>query len=129
MTGADARILGYRLLLLVLLALTPDLTSAQSANENGGGDFLDANEGKVEQALEKLMKGMPVDNLFAQIDTNSDNHIQKDEVEAWLELRGHSTVNTDSDVTADDIIKMDDLNGDNMISFDEFSGPKEKKEL
>jgi len=65
-----------------------------------------------------------IPNVFAEIDTDGDGKITREEVITWFkEAQGH-------DITEqlDEIFEMEDTNKDGVITWDEFSGPKGPEE-
>jgi len=60
----------------------------------------------------------PQPNVFAQLDTNSDGKVGKDEAKAYLVRNGQE------DFDFEPIFDEEDTDGDGFISWDEFSGPK-----
>jgi len=60
----------------------------------------------------------PQPNVFAELDTNEDGKIDKDEVKTYLVGMGQE------DMDVDPIFEEEDTDGDGFISWDEFSGPK-----
>ncbi|KAL7527815.1 hypothetical protein ACHAXR_002146 [Thalassiosira sp. AJA248-18] len=59
----------------------------------------------------------PQPNVFAELDTNSDNKIDKDEVAAYFKAMGQDEV-------PPELWEREDADKDGFISWDEFSGPK-----
>lgn len=62
-------------------------------------------------------------NVFAEIDTNKDNRISREELAKWL-VESESVSSSDVKMAVDSVFAAEDLNKDGFISFDEFSGPK-----
>lgn len=61
--------------------------------------------------------GPPEQNLFADLDTDSDGMLTKDEVLAYFKKEGQDEI-------PDGLWDSEDKNGDGFISHEEFSGPK-----
>lgn len=59
----------------------------------------------------------PEPNIFADIDTNKDNKLDKDEVAAYFKGMGQ-------DVVPPELWEREDDDKDGFISWTEFSGPK-----
>lgn len=65
-------------------------------------------------------KAPPTPNLFAMIDTNGDGEITEEESDAFFVKRGYEE-------TPEDMFDNEDRDGDGVISWREFTGPKGDK--
>ena len=73
--------------------------------------------------------GIVLENFFVIIDTDNSGDLTADELTAWLEEH-HDDMSAGAPAAADmlkEILQDEDTNGDGIIQFEEFSGPKGEK--
>merc|ERR1712194_139204 len=82
----------------------------------------------VPEALSENQSAHPLQiNQFAQIDTDGDGRISKDEARAYYEVIKASVKGTPSDMPdemPDELFQKRDADSDGHISWEEFPGPK-----
>jgi hypothetical protein len=66
--------------------------------------------------LKQVMDPYDFDNIFDRIDTDNSKTLDHDEVEKFFDSRGSKT--------PADLWKVEDKNGDGVIEWEEFTGPK-----
>merc|ERR1712034_21597 len=78
----------------------------------------------------------PID-LFTSLDRDRDNHLNRDEISTYIRYQSKNYRNKNAPLPnaeehermVDDIMHKEDMNGDGLISHNEFSGPKMRIEL
>nr|UTK45788.1 FK506-binding protein 2-like protein [Crepidula fornicata] len=98
---------------------------------NGAGELIPPDASLTfEVELVKIEDGMSPQNIFKQIDVDSDDLLSKEEVSNFMKEQA-SKAGPDSGITEeqqgtliDEIFKHEDKDEDGYISHEEFSGPK-----
>merc|ERR1719203_125328 len=72
----------------------------------------------------EIAEGPPEQNIFKEIDTDSDGKISKEEVSAYFKAQHKSDATDVPDDMWAELWEREDANKDGHISWEEFSGPK-----
>lgn len=101
-----------------VLTIPPNLGygSRGAGNDIPGGATL-----KFDVECVKIGVPPPQPNIFKEIDANSDGQITKEEMQAWF-------TNVRNAQMPAELFAQEDKNGDGVVSWDEFTGPKGTKD-
>lgn len=95
--------------------------------DHGAGDKIPAGASlKFEVECLDVKDGQPPSNIFAEIDTDNDKQLSREEVSDYLkkQMQGANDPNLEQDKLVEEIFQHEDSDKNGLISHEEFSGPK-----
>jgi FK506-binding protein 14 len=116
--GWDQGIVGLCLGARATLILPPDLGYGE---KGAGGDIPGGATLNFDIEVVDIKDAPPQPNIFKEIDADSDGKLTKDEVQGWFKEKQKS------DMPAE-LWGKEDADGNGHITWEEFSGPKGKKD-
>lgn len=87
-------------------------------------DFVQSRSNTASSSSASTATGQAGDDLFSQLDTNSDNSVSQDELQSLLDQMASDQGTSSSALSASDVISQLDANGDGSLSASEFDAAR-----
>lgn len=87
-------------------------------------DFVQSRSNSGSGSFASTATGQAGDDLFSQLDTNSDNSVSQDELQSLLDQMDSDQGNGSSALSASDVISQLDTNGDGILSASELDAAR-----